>query len=481
MADPLNLSRPLGIHVVGVGGAGMSPIAEVLATMGHRVSVSDQRASPVLDRLRAAGVDARAGHDAAHVGEGVEAVAISTAVGRDNAEVQAAHQRGIPVLRRADVLAALTRLRRTIAVAGTHGKTTTSALLAHVLVAAGRDPSFLVGGVTRNYAASFRLGGGPHVVIEGDEYDTAYFDKGPKFLHYRPRTAILTSIEFDHADIYRDLAHYRAAFEAFARILPADGFLAVSAAYPDAVAIARTSAARVVSYAAAPASSADYAAARLTSGPDGVRFDVLASGQLLGTVAIPLGGTHNVENALGVIAVARHLGLSFDEIRQGLATFAGVKRRQEARGEIGGVVVIDDFAHHPTAVRETVAAIRARYPDRPLWAVFEPRSNTSRRNIHQEEYASAFAGAARVRLKVPEPHDKVPADEQLDVIRLVKAIAGQGIDAGAARETAVLVTDVAGAAQPGDVVLVMSNGAFDGFVDRLLAALDARAPARTSA
>jgi UDP-N-acetylmuramate: L-alanyl-gamma-D-glutamyl-meso-diaminopimelate ligase len=479
--DPASIRR---VHLVGVAGTGMGAFAGMLRSAGYEVTGSDQNVFPPMsDALAAWGIPVLTPYAAANLDAArPDLVVIGNVLRRENPEAAEVRARRLPQTSFPAALGALfLRDRHPVVVAGTHGKTTTSALLAHVLVAAGRDPSFLVGGVACNYAASFRVGRGPHVVVEGDEYDTAYFDKGPKFLHYRPRTAILTSIEFDHADIYRDLAHYRSAFEAFARLLPRDGVLAVSAAYPDAVAIARTSAAHVAPYAAAPAAGVDYAAARVAPGPDGVRFDVLASGHVLGSAFLPLAGLHNVENALGVVAAARGLGLSFEEIRHGLATFAGVRRRQEVRGEVGGVLVIDDFAHHPTAVRETVAAIRARYPARPLWAVFEPRSNTSRRNIHQEEYAAAFAGAARVRVKVPAPHDKVPADAQLDVPRLLKAIAGQGIDAGAARETAVLVTDVAGAVQAGDVVLVMSNGAFDGFVDRLLAALHARATARPSA
>jgi UDP-N-acetylmuramate: L-alanyl-gamma-D-glutamyl-meso-diaminopimelate ligase len=205
--------------------------------------------------------------------------------------------------------------------------------------------------------------------------------------------------------------------------------------------------------------------------PEGARFDVLERGRVIGPMRLPLGGAHNVENALGVVAAALGLGLALEEVRHGLATFAGVRRRQELRAEVGGVTVIDDFAHHPTAVRETLAAIRARYPGRRVWAVFEPRSNTSRRNIHQDEYALAFAGAGRVSLKIPEPHDMVPADQRLDVARLTAALGRQGIEAEAEPEVDALVLRVARGLRPGDVVLVMSNGAFGGFLDKLLAAL----------
>jgi UDP-N-acetylmuramate: L-alanyl-gamma-D-glutamyl-meso-diaminopimelate ligase len=233
--------------------------------------------------------------------------------------------------------------------------------------------------------------------------------------------------------------------------------------------------ARVVTY-ALPASSsgapaAEYAARDLTHGSEGVRFAVLERGRPLGLATLPGGGAHNVENALGVVAVARELGLDWDEIARGLATFSGVRRRQEIRGEVGGILVIDDFAHHPTAVRATIAAIRARYPDRRLWAVFEPRSNTSRRRIHQDEYVDALAGAPCVALRVPEPHDMVPADQRLDADRVVAELGARGVDARAEADVDRLVRAVAEAARPGDVVLVMSNGAFGGFIDRLLAAL----------
>jgi UDP-N-acetylmuramate: L-alanyl-gamma-D-glutamyl-meso-diaminopimelate ligase len=347
--------------------------------------------------------------------------------------------------------------------------------MAHVLVEAGKDPSFLVGGVTQNYSGNYRVGQGPHFVVEGDEYDTSYWDKGSKFLHYQPRTAILTSVEFDHADIFRDLPHYESTFEKFVKLIPADGQLVVCAAYPNAVRIAGLTRAKVVTYVAKEGAPADYTPRNVSFGPAGASFEVVERGTVLGTARMELSGAHNVENALSVIAAARGLGLSFEEIAKGLASFRGVKRRQEVRGEPQGILVVDDFAHHPTAVRETIAAIRHRYPERRLWAIFEPRSNTSRRNIHQEDYAHSFTGAARASLKVPEHHDKVPLSEELDVPRLCEALKAQGIQADASTEVPALVERVAREARRGDVLLVMSNGSFGGFIDKLLPALQARA------
>jgi UDP-N-acetylmuramate: L-alanyl-gamma-D-glutamyl-meso-diaminopimelate ligase len=470
--DPRAVRR---VHLLGVAGTGMGAFAGMLRVAGYEVTGSDQNVFPPMsDALRAWGIPVLTPYAAANLDAAKpDLVIVGNVIRRVNPEAAEARARRLSQMSFPAALGALfLRGRHPVVVAGTHGKTTTSALMGHVLASAGRDPSLLVGGIGLNHGASYRLGSGAEFVVEGDEYDTAYFDKGPKFLHYRPRTAILTSVELDHADIYRDLAHYESAFLAFVRLLPPDGGLAVSAAYPNAVRIARTTRARLVTYAApgAPA-EADYAARELRLGPDGARFEVVEGGRRLGDARLPIGGRHNVENALGVVAAARQLGLGFDEIRRGLETFAGVRRRQELRAELGGVTVLDDFAHHPTAVRETIAAVRARYPGRRLWAVFEPRSNTSRRRLHQAEYAQAFAGAGRVSLKVPEPHDMVPSSERLDVERLTAALTAQGVPASARADAASLVDELAAGVRPGDVVLVMSNGAFGGFLEALLARL----------
>jgi UDP-N-acetylmuramate: L-alanyl-gamma-D-glutamyl-meso-diaminopimelate ligase len=466
--DPAAIRR---VHLVGVAGTGMGAFAGMLRAAGYTVTGSDQNVFPPMsDMLRAWDIPVLTPYDPANLDAAKpDLVIIGNVIRRVNPEATAVRERQLPQMSFPAALGAFfLGGRHSVVVVGTHGKTTTAALMGHVLTAAGRDPSFLVGGVTRNYGANYRLGRGPEFVVEGDEYDTAYFDKGPKFLHYRPRTAILTSVELDHADIYRDLAHYEAAFARFVRLLPAAGLLAVSSAYPNARRIAQETTARVVTY----GEGGDYAARGLTLGAAGARFTVVERGQPLGEACLPVGGAHNVENALGVVAAARGLGLAFDRITGGLATFAGVRRRQEVRAEVGGVTVIDDFAHHPTAVAATIAAVAGRFPGRPLWAVFEPRSNTSRRNIHQAEYAQALVGAPHVRLKVPEPHDKVPAEERLDVPALLRALRAHGVDADALDDVDRLVKDVAGAVCPGEVVLAMSNGSFGGFVDKLIAALE---------
>jgi UDP-N-acetylmuramate: L-alanyl-gamma-D-glutamyl-meso-diaminopimelate ligase len=466
------------IHLVGVGGTGMGSFAGMLKTAGYEVTGSDENVYPPMsDMLAAWGVEVMTPYRPENIDAArPDLVIIGNVIRRVNPEATAVRERGIPQMSFPAAFGSLVLAHRhSVVVAGTHGKTTTSALMAHVLVEAGTDASFLVGGVTRNYDSNFRLGNGEYVVVEGDEYDTAYFDKGPKFLHYRARTALLTSVEFDHADIYRDMTHYESAYERFAATLPDDGFLAVAASYPRAVEIARRHARSLVAtYAGEGSASADFRARGVRFGPEGARFEIVEPDGGSGELLLPMSGRHNVENAVGVYAAARSLGLTTERIAKGFASFAGVKRRQEPRGEIGGVLVLDDFAHHPTAVRETIAGIRQRYPDRRLWAVFEPRSNTSRRNIHQEEYARSFEGADLASIRVPEHHDKVPLAEELDVGRVVDELRKRGIEADASPDSAELVDRVARGARPGDVVLVMSNGAFGGFIPSLLERLKTR-------
>lgn len=475
LVEPLDPSRVRRIHLLGIAGAGMGSFAGLLQAAGFEVTGSDENVYPPMSEvLGGLGIRAMSPYRAANLDEArPDLVIVGNVIRRENPEADAVRARGLPHTSFPAALAALfLESRHSVVVAGTHGKTTTTALLAHGLVEAGRDPSFLVGGVAQNFGASFRLGRGSHFVIEGDEYDTAYFDKGPKFLHYRPRTAIVTSVEFDHADIFDDLAHYESAFARFVEVVHPEGLLVVCASYPKAVALARRGRARVETYAVGAA--ADWTASRVEVGPSGAGFEVLRCGRAVARLSTALSGRHNVENALGAFAVATALGLSADEIARGAASFLGVRRRQELRGEVGGVAMVDDFAHHPTAVRETVAAVAARFPGRRLWAVFEPRSNTARRNTHQADYAAAFAGAARAIVAVPQRTDRVPQGEALDVERLAREVTLSGVPAEAVAGVEAIVQRVAAGVRPGDVVLAMSNGSFGGFLDRLVAQLAAR-------
>lgn len=471
--DPRSIRR---IHLVGVAGTGMGAFAGMLKSAGYEVTGSDENVYPPMsDMLREWGIEVYTPYAAENIDRArPDLVIIGNVIRRVNVEATAVRERGVRQMSFPAAFGALMLAERhSIVIAGTHGKTTTSALMSHVLVHAGLDPSFLVGGVTLNAGANYRVGKGPHVVVEGDEYDTAYWDKGPKFLHYRARTALLTSIEFDHADIYRDMAHYESAFERFAATLPPNGWLGVSASYPRAVEIARAySVANVATYAVER--DADYRAFDPSFSEEGVRFRIDAPNGERTDVLLPMSGFHNIENATGVYAVARSLGMSPNDIAGGFATFKGVKRRQEPRGEVGGILILDDFAHHPTAVRETILGIRQRYPTRRLWAVFEPRSNTSRRNIHQSEYANAFDHADVVTIRLPEPHDKVPESERLDVSTVVRDITARGIRASTLEDVGEITRQLATESEPGDVILVMSNGAFGGLIPALLDSLRAR-------
>jgi UDP-N-acetylmuramate: L-alanyl-gamma-D-glutamyl-meso-diaminopimelate ligase len=464
------------IHLIGVAGTGMGSFAGMLKAAGYQVTGSDESVYPPMStQLARWGIEVMTPYASASLDRArPDLVVVGNVVRAVNPEATAMRERGLAHVSFPQALGDLfIGPRHGVVVVGTHGKTTATAMMGALLYQARRDPSFLVGGVTRDFDSNFRLGQGPHFVVEGDEYDTAYFDKGPKFLHYHPRTAVFTSCELDHADIYRDEPHYESAFERFADLLPTDGFLAACAAYESVLRIARRARCPVETYAVGR--PADWEARSLELRPDGAHFDLVRGGKVLVRARLAVGGAHNVENALGVAAAATRLGLSPEEIAAGFASFRGVKRRQEVRGVAGGVTVLDDFAHHPTAVAKTLQAVRGTYPGARILACFEPRSNTSRRSLHQREYVSAWPEAGEVWILTPAPTDRVPETERLDVARLAREISAGGIPAHAAGTVEEMVAQVASAARPGDVVLAMSNGAFGGIWDKLLAALAARA------
>ena len=460
------------VHLIGVAGTGMGSFAGMLGAAGFQVTGSDENVYPPMStQLDRWGIEVLTPYRPENLDRArPDLVVVGNVVRMVNPEATAVRERGLPQVSFPQALGDLfIAPRHGVVVVGTHGKTTTTAMMGALLHHAGRDPSFLVGGVTRDFDSNFRLGQGPHFVVEGDEYDTAYFDKGPKFLHYHPRTAIFTSCELDHADIYRDEAHYESAFQRFVDILPADGFLAACASYPSVLRLAGRARCEVVTYGVDV--SADWEARRLELRPDGAHFDLVRGGRVLTRARLAVGGAHNVENALGVAAAASRLGISVDEVASALSAFRGVKRRQEVRGVAGGVTVVDDFAHHPTAVARTLEAVRGAFPTGRILACFEPRSNTSRRNLHQREYVTAWPHAAEVYVLRPAPTDRVPESERLDVDRLAREISRAGPPARACATVGEMVQAVAASARPGDVVVAMSNGAFGGIWDELLRTL----------
>lgn len=470
------------VHFVAIAGTGMGSLAGLLKARGWEVTGSDAGVYPPMSTtLARLGITVAEGFDARRVlGRRPDLVVIGNAVRADNPEARAALDGGLRVSSFPDALYEhAIRGRHSVVVAGTHGKTTTTSLLATLLHETGRDPSFLVGGVPANFEAGFREGAGPHFVVEGDEYDTVFFDKTPKFLHYHPRTLLLTSVEFDHADIYRDLDHVKAAFRTLVEALPADGTLVAALASPNVAEVAAVAPCRVVGYGvgdAADAAGLAWRARGLAPGPDGTRFELLADARPAGSATAPLHGRHNLENAVGALATAAALGVASDGALAALARFRGVKRRMEVRGEVRGVTLVDDFAHHPTAVRETLAALRARYPGRRLVAVFEPRSNTSRRTVFQRDYGLAFDAADRVVVAAVPAAPVYSAfgevTELFSADQLASDLRARGRDALALEGVDAIVAELAASARAGDVVVTLSNGGFGGIWEKLLAGLD---------
>ena len=461
------------VHLIAACGVGMSALAGLLRAAGHQVAGSDENVYPpgstLLEEL---GIPVRSGYDPARL-DGVDLVVCGNAVRRTNAEAEAAEARGI---RMVSLPAALEELflagRSPLVVAGTHGKTTSSAMLAWVLTRTGRDPGFLVGGVPRQLERSFALGSGPWFVVEGDEYDSAYFDKEPKFLHYRPAMLLLTAVEFDHADIYRDLEHVKGAFRKLLAILPAGAPLVACGDFPHLLDVVTGRRGTVRRFGLDEANDwriTDLVDAGATS------FTVRERGRAVTRVRLETPGAINARNALGVLLLAAEAGVGWEEGAAALAEFRGVRRRQEVVGSARGVVVLDDFAHHPTAVAGTLAAVRLRYPGRRLRAVFEPRSNTSRRRVFQDEFVAALGAADEAVLAAvfTKASDPIPPDERLDPEAVVAELTRRGVPARTIDGVPAIRDYLVGSARAGDVIVVMSNGAFGGLPGLVAAGLGA--------
>ncbi|MCL1926392.1 MAG: UDP-N-acetylmuramate--L-alanine ligase [Syntrophorhabdaceae bacterium] len=470
-------------HLIAACGVGMASLAGMLQNKGFRVTGSDANVYPPMStQLENLGIRLASPYAAENIPADTEMVVVGNAISRGNPEAEEAIRRGLPILSMPQAVAEyFIRDLSSIVVTGTHGKTTASSLCAWSLFALGDDPSFLIGGVPKNFPVSYRVGNGSRFVIEGDEYDTAYFDKGPKFLHYRPKVVLLTSIEFDHADIYKDLPHVRESFRKLVDIIPPDGLLVACADYPDVVRVASGARCPVVYYSTKADDfenhNADIAVGRET-------WSVRVTGESVGMTSfrvgrdgrsfgfrLPLPGLHNAANAAGVALVLMRLGFPFSRIADAFERFAGVRRRQEVVGEFRGVLLIDDFAHHPTAVRETIRAVRARYADRRIIAVFEPRSNTSRRRLFQQRFTEAFAEADSVIVAGVFSADKIPEDERLSPEEIAAGLRGMGRSAECIQEVDGIVSHIAVNCGKGDLVLLMSNGGFGGIRDKLREAL----------
>jgi len=460
------------IYLIGICGTGMGALAGLLSEAGYSVRGSDSNVYPPMSTfLQKQGIPVYDGFSEKNLTPLPDLVIPGNACVPTHVEATVAREKSLPQLSFPEALNHFfLQNRRSLVVAGTHGKTTTAGMLVHLLRSAGRDPGFLIGGILQGIERSFSIGTSPQFVIEGDEYDSAYFDKHPKFLHYAPQVAIVTSVEFDHADIYSSWEEYQEAFTTFADLIPADGLLVVSGDDPAAARLQPRSA-PVLTYGLDD--RLDVVGRITQTTESGIHFNLIYHGEDIGQITLPMNGEHNLRNALGVTAVALHEGLSVDEIAHGLATFPGVKRRQEILGESGGILVVDDFAHHPTAVRATIQATTERWPNRRLLAVFEPRSNSSRRKIFEDPYGKSFIGASYVYICSPPFRHNDALDQFMDIEAVLTRMNGMGTTGDSFESANSLLDALVKDARPGDVILIMSNGSFSGLHQNLLTALSA--------
>ncbi len=448
----------------------MATLAALLKSKGFDVRGSDQNVYPPMsDFLVQQGITLLQGYRPEHITSDLDLVVVGNAISRGNPELEEVLDRKIrycslPEAVRDHFLWA----SRAVVITGTHGKTTTTALTSWLLADGGADPSVLIGGIAENFDSSFRIGGGREFVIEGDEYDSAFFDKTAKFLKYLPDIAVVGNVEFDHADIYPNLDAIRLTFRRFINLIPRRGLLLLGADNAEAMDLRQKAHCRVETFGLAE--HADWQAYDLEVANASTTFRVRRGGASLGTFELPLLGAYNVRNALAALAVGAAVGLHVDAMATSLRRFKGVRRRLEHRGTVRGVAVYDDFAHHPTAIAETLAGVRSAYPDRRIWAIFEPRSATSCRRVFQDDFARAFGKADKVILPAVF-RSSLPEAERLSAEELISALKTSGIDARYIPQTDEIVKVVARESRQGDLVVVMSNGGFDNIHQKLLTAL----------
>ena len=471
-------SQPRHIHLIGICGTAMAALAGMLQQKGHRVTGSDQAAYPPMsDLLHALGIAVAQPFAESNLEPPPDLVVIGNAISRGNAELEAVLDRRIPFISMAQLIQEeFLRGHESLVVAGTHGKTTTTSMLAWIYeVASKREPdlapSFLIGGVAENFGASFQVRSGRPYIIEGDEYDTAFFDKGPKFMHYFPDALILTHVEFDHADIYRDLEAVKTAFKRLVNLVPRRGRIVAYAGAPHVRECVAKAFCPVELYGFA--AEAHWRLSDYTFESGVARWEVSQGGQRWGTLTLPMAGEHNALNATAAAALAAGQGVPLDAIEEALRTFRSVKRRLEVRAVVDGVTIIDDFAHHPTAIRETLRALRTAYPSARLWAILEPRSNTLRRNIFERELVESLGLADRIVLAGVFKSEGIDAAERLHPEQVVLALANAGHEAALYAHVDDIIDAVVPELAPGDVVAILSNGGFDGIYEKLPARMAA--------
>ncbi|HYM79754.1 MAG TPA: UDP-N-acetylmuramate:L-alanyl-gamma-D-glutamyl-meso-diaminopimelate ligase [Candidatus Dormibacteraeota bacterium] len=465
------MAQPKHIHLIGICGTAMASLAGMLKHRGFRVTGSDAAAYPPMsDFLCELVIPVAQPFDAKNLEPKPDLVVVGNAMSRGNVELEHVLDQRIPFCSLPQLLHdEFLRGKEVLVVAGTHGKTTTTSMLAWIFHSAGLDPSFLIGGIAENFGSSFQLGEGKHFILEGDEYDTAFFDKGPKFLHYFPDSIILTSVEFDHADIYKDLDAVETAFKRLVNLIPRRGRII---AFDTGASVERCIAKAfcpVQRYGSKSGSAFEICA--LEFEPDFTRWVVMQHGEIWGELEIPLAGEYNAWNATAAAALAFSCGVPIPEIQRALKTFKSVKRRLEVKAQVNGITIIDDFAHHPTAIAGTLKALRGRYPGVRLWAILEPRSNTLRRRVLQSDLARSLAQADEVIVAGVFRSESVPENERLELPALAAEIKQNGRPARLLADADAIVQTIAPELRKGDVVAILSNGGFGGIYEKLPARL----------
>jgi len=468
------------IHLIGICGTAMASLAGMLKQRGFHVTGSDDAIYPPMSDFLASLTIPVWQPFEANLQPPPDLVVVGNAISRGNPELEYVLDQGIPLESMPQLLHNEFLVgRERLVVAGTHGKTTTASLLAWLSHHAGHTPSFLIGGIPENFGSSFMLGSGHEFILEGDEYDTAFFDKGPKFLHYFPDAVILTSVEFDHADIYKDLDEVKTAFKRLVNLVPRHGLLLAWDGHPNVDECISRAFCRVERYGLAKTSSWRIADIEYT--PALTRWRILRNGESWGQFESQLAGEYNVLNATAAAAMAASYGITPDEIAAGLRTFRSVKRRLEVKAQVHGITIIDDFAHHPTAIAETLKAVRSRYPGRRLWAILEPRSNTLRRKVFQTELAQSLSLADEVALAGIFKSEAIPEHERLEPATVIAAVSASGRHARLLETADAIVESIAPELCEGDVVTIFSNGAFGGIYEKLPAKLKSLREVSTSA
>ncbi|WP_413574514.1 UDP-N-acetylmuramate:L-alanyl-gamma-D-glutamyl-meso-diaminopimelate ligase [Bdellovibrio sp. HCB290] len=469
----MDLKPGCHIHLMGICGTAMASMAGLLKDRGFKITGSDMNPYPPMStQLESIGISIQKGYKAENLHPKPDFVIVGNVISANNEEAQELVKLGIPYTSLPKAMGEfIIENRDSVVISGTHGKTTTTSMMSWVAENAGKKPGFLIGGIPKNFSQSFKNPEGDLFVIEGDEYDTAFFDKVPKFVHYKPKHVVLTSVEFDHADIYKDLQAVKDSFAKLMHLIPADGTLLACAEDANVMELRKLCKAKN-NFTYGFKADADFRAKVLFQNEKGIGFEVHHKGEILGPYNMQITGDYNILNATAVVAMSKCLGFSENRIQIALESFEGVKRRQEILGEPNGILVIEDFAHHPTAVRETVKGIQKKYPNRKVFSIFEPRSATSRRKVFQKDYVEAFKGSHEVMLAKAFDQSKIDEENRFSSHELVADLKSSGVTAEDFDSADQIVAALKSRAKSGDVILIMSNGGFDGIYTKLLKALE---------